>query len=79
MEILLIRAIVFAVSLSGCFWHLIDVSRIYHSGETNVLVNFERDVMVPLPAVTICIDASLNAIYLFQTSSLIFFHLLPCL
>ena len=59
VEILLIRAIVCVISLSGCIWHLSDISNIYFSYETDVSVNFEREVMVQIPGVTICINSSL--------------------
>ena len=58
MEVLLIRLMVSLVSLSGCLWHLSDISKIYFNYETNVNVNFEREIMVSIPGVTICINVS---------------------
>lgn len=60
IEIIMIRAIVAIISLSGCIWHLADISTIYFSYETNVNVRFEHEVPVRVPGVTICTNASLT-------------------
>lgn len=60
IEIFVIRAIVCIMSMSGCIWHLTDISSIYFSYETDVNVDFEREVMVQIPGVTICINSSLT-------------------
>jgi hypothetical protein len=61
IEIIIIRAIVCLISLTGCIWHLTDISKIYFSYETDVNVDFEREVMVQIPGMTVCINASLAA------------------
>jgi len=61
VEILVIRTIVCLFSLSGCIWHLTDISSIYFSYETDVNVDFEREAMVQIPGVSICINSTLTA------------------
>lgn len=58
-EMIFIRAAVCLVSLTGCLWHLMDISNIYFSYATNVNVDFERNPVVEIPGVTICTNVSL--------------------
>lgn len=59
-EALFIRIVVAVISLTGCLWHLADISGIYFRYETDVHVNFEREAMVQLPGVTVCLNSSLT-------------------
>ncbi|KAF7492294.1 hypothetical protein SSS_08620 [Sarcoptes scabiei] len=54
----LLYSFVSIVSLFGCIWHLSDVSGIYFAYDTTINVNFEREIMVELPGITICTDVS---------------------
>ncbi len=60
-EILIIRVVICLVSLAGCVWHVSDISQIYFSYKTNVNVRFEREVMIQMPAITLCTNTSFVA------------------
>ena len=57
-EVLIIRIVFCVISLMGCVWHVIDISHIYFSYETTVNVQFKREVVVEMPAITLCTNIS---------------------
>lgn len=59
IEVFIIRMIIGLISFIGCVWHVSDVSGIYFSYETDVNVYFERETMVQIPGVTLCMNSSL--------------------
>ena len=60
-EKLVIRILFCLVSLMGCVWQVLDISGVYFAYETTVSVQFKREVIVEMPALTICTNISYAA------------------
>ena len=55
-----LHSLIFLISLVGCLLQLTDVSSIYFAYDTTVNVNFENEIVVQIPGITICTNLSLT-------------------